>query len=1143
MFALLQGAEEATCIATPEMEVLWINPAMERLAGIAAADARGRDALRFVAERVLPQADEPCTAAITSAIRNRTEEHGIACRITEPAGEAWYAYTSRRVENGTLKGAWILQFREITEQKRSEREHGRCSDEIAFLSGAATALAALPTDADVFAVIGRYLHEIVPEAIVIVSEADIPAGTLTPRAFFGMDDCLPEIAALLGRNLTGITLNLPENIREIMARGEIEEIEGGLEAAALWQIPTGVCRRIEEFSGLGAMYCVPFTWQEEIFGTAVILTRREGTPVPFEAVDTFKNLAAIALQRNRAEETLRRGEETFRALIEKSSDFILVLDDRMTIRFASPPIERIDGFPPETLIGKSAFAMMQPEEVPRAREVLSALMQRPGGSMPLEVSFSGPRGTHVIEAMITNLLDDPQIRGIVVNARDITERKQAEEALQKAERDKALILNSTAEMFAYYDTDLRVLWVNRAAVAVIGREPEDVVGHLCYEIWHNRREVCEGCPVVLARETKTPHETEITTPDGRVFFLRGYPVLDEEGELVGLIEFAQDITEQKQAEEALRAAGAYNRSLIEANPDPLVAIGPDGRITDVNTASEQATGYARDELIGTDFSDYFTDPAEARAGYRRVFAEGQVRDYPLEIRHRDGHTMPVLYNATVYRDGEGNVAGVFAAARDITERKAMEEALRESEERYRLFLQNFQGIAFRANLDFSPVFCYGAAEAITGYTEEELFSDPGRWYRMIHPDDSPSLAETSEKLRSVPGYATEREYRIVRKDGDVRWIREMIQNVTDGAGTPIHVQGAIYDITEQKQVEQELRESEERFRRIFEESGVGILLVSQDGVILRSNPAFQQMLGYREDELAGMNIREITYPEDLPATLALYERMAEGGGGREKLEKRYITRDGRIIWGRKTVTYLRSPEGTPLSAISVVEDITGRKAMEAALQESEVRFRSIFEESPIGIGYYNADGRLIDINPAALRIFGVPDKGDVKGANLFADPNIPEEERSRLKQGEAVHYTAEFDFDLVTARGLYRTSQSGRRYLDVLVTGIRRAGESRPDGYITLISDITDRVHEENLRQKAYAQIEQNIEQFAILGDHVRQPLQVILGIVDLESNGRKEIEIIRSQVRRINEIVKQLDQGWIESREIREFLRRHELV
>ncbi len=136
-----------------------------------------------------------------------------------------------------------------------------------------------------------------------------------------------------------------------------------------------------------------------------------------------------------------------------------------------------------------------------------------------------------------------------------------------------------------------------------------------------------------------------------------------------------DITWRKKAEEMVRDASIYSRNLIETSLDPLVTISAEGKITDVNAATEKITGWNRDRLVGTDFSDYFTDPEMARAGYQKVFSEGKVVDYPLAIRHTSGSVTDVLYNASVYRNDQGEVIGVFAAARDITERKRAEETL------------------------------------------------------------------------------------------------------------------------------------------------------------------------------------------------------------------------------------------------------------------------------------------------------------------------------------------------------------------------------------------------------------------------------------------------------------------------------------
>ncbi|MGO8736496.1 MAG: sensor histidine kinase [Terriglobia bacterium] len=151
------------------------------------------------------------------------------------------------------------------------------------------------------------------------------------------------------------------------------------------------------------------------------------------------------------------------------------------------------------------------------------------------------------------------------------------------------------------------------------------------------------------------------------------------GIIASLVTHRYNLGSQR-AEQELLKASAYNRSLLEASLDPLVTISADGRITDVNTATERVTGLSRQELMGTDFSDYFTDAKKARAGYRQVFREGSVRDYELEVRHRDGQVVPVLYNASLYRDEAGQVVGVFAAARDITARKRAEQEIQKLNE-------------------------------------------------------------------------------------------------------------------------------------------------------------------------------------------------------------------------------------------------------------------------------------------------------------------------------------------------------------------------------------------------------------------------------------------------------------------------------
>jgi len=160
---------------------------------------------------------------------------------------------------------------------------------------------------------------------------------------------------------------------------------------------------------------------------------------------------------------------------------------------------------------------------------------------------------------------------------------------------------------------------------------------------------------------------------------------------------------------------------------------------------------------------------------------------------------------------------------EIAERKRVEEALRESEELYRSFVQGFQGIAFRGRINFSPIFFHGAVEEISGYTEDEFINGDPRWDQVIHPDDLPTISETSEKIGSVPDYSAEREYRIIRKDGDIRWVHEIIQNLCDRSGKPIMVQGAIYDVTDRKRAEEEKSKLEAKLQQVHKMEALGTL--------------------------------------------------------------------------------------------------------------------------------------------------------------------------------------------------------------------------------------------------------------------------------------------------------------------------------
>ncbi|MBF0628329.1 MAG: PAS domain S-box protein [Magnetococcales bacterium] len=260
-------------------------------------------------------------------------------------------------------------------------------------------------------------------------------------------------------------------------------------------------------------------------------------------------------------------------------------------------------------------------------------------------------------------------------------------------------------------------------------------------------------------------------------------------------------------EQQLRESFLYARSLLEASLDPLVTISADGKIMDVNRATEEVVQCRREELIGTDFSDYFTDPQQARAGYRRVWQEGSVRDYPLAIKQKNGRAVDVLYNASLYRDAHGNKQGIFAAARDITLRKRAETALHDSELRNRLIVHAAQVAVWDWDLRSDVTIWNEQLSELFGYPSGPLENSQPWWRERIHPEDleriTSSVADYLAQGERDSSWSA--EYRFLCADGDWAIVYDWGMVIRNDQGNPSRFVGAMMDITQRKQVEDALR--------------------------------------------------------------------------------------------------------------------------------------------------------------------------------------------------------------------------------------------------------------------------------------------------------------------------------------------------
>ena len=401
--------------------------------------------------------------------------------------------------------------------------------------------------------------------------------------------------------------------------------------------------------------------------------------------------------RKRAEEALSKAGALQKAIFNSANFSSIATDAKGVIQIFNVGAERMLGYTAADVMNKITPAdISDPQEVIARAAALSlelgttitpgfeALVFKAAREIEdiYELTYIRKDGSRFPAVVSVTALRDAEgsIIGYLLIGTDNTARKQVEEEQKKLDqrlRDQQFYTRSLIEsnIDALMTTDPRgiITDVNKQMEALTGCTRDELIGAPFKDYFTDAERAEAGIKVVLAEKKLKDYELTVRARDGNetVVSYNATTFYDRDRKLQGVFAAARDVTEQKQSSQ-------YARSLIEASVDPLVTISGQGKITDVNEASVQATGVAREILIGTDFSDYFTEPDNARAGYQKAFSEGFVRDYPLAIRHTSGRIMDVLYNAAVYKDDKGNVLGVFAAARDVTERKRFELSLREN---------------------------------------------------------------------------------------------------------------------------------------------------------------------------------------------------------------------------------------------------------------------------------------------------------------------------------------------------------------------------------------------------------------------------------------------------------------------------------
>ncbi len=569
-----------------------------------------------------------------------------------------------------------------------------------------------------------------------------------------------------------------------------------------------------------------------------------------------------------------------------------------------------------------------------------------------EVRYVRKGGGRVWVNLTASVVRDPEGKPlyIVTLFQDITERKRAEEALrQSEERYRELVESSPYAMVVYQDGE--IVLANAAAVTLAGaRSAGDLVGREVLSFIHpDSLPAASGRMEAATRgEVQAPTTEKLLTLDGRVldvevssvpFTLRGRPA--------GL-SMIEDVTEVTKAQAALRESEERFRSAFENSPMGVALCGLDGRWFMINSVMCKMLGYPEEELVGREFQDLtYPDDLGRNLELFTEARQGRRDAYELEKRYvrKDGVAIWARLNASLVRDADGRPLYLVTQIQDITERRRMEEALRQSEEKYRELVEKASSIIIRTDREGRLTSFNEYAEKFFGFSREEVIG------KSFPETIVPGVESTGRDLTTLMAeiIASPESYRLnvnenVKKDGERVWVQWSNTVVRDPQGRPDGVLCVGTDITEAIRHEEALAESEARFRATFENAAVGMAISSPDGTWTSVNMVLAQMLGYPREELVGRKYLEFLHPDDREESVRLRSRLYSGESSEFSLEQRYVTKEGGTIWALTGASVVRSPAGTPLYTVVLMEDITDRKEAEGMLQEYSRRLEERVKE-------------------------------------------------------------------------------------------------------------------------------------------------------------------------------------------------------
>lgn len=668
-------------------------------------------------------------------------------------------------------------------------------------------------------------------------------------------------------------------------------------------------------------------------------------------------------EQKRLEEDLRQAQNYTRGLIESSVDAMITVNPELMITDVNEQMVKLTGVSKDTLIG-SRFDRYFTEPTRAASGVRKTLNE--GYVTNYELTLITTAGNEVLVSFNASIFRDPEgnIRGIFAVARDVTEQRRLELQFREQQNYSRGLIEASVDALVTVDPEGTITDVNEQMIQLTGESRQKLIGSAFSKYFTDPQRAMNGVTKTFKEGIVTNYELIIRKKSGieTLVSFNAAVFKDTEGKVAGIFAAARDITDQKHLELELREQQAYNRGLIESNIDALMTTDPLGVITDVNKQMCTITGYSSDELIGTTFKSYFVDPQRAEDGIRKVLSEGRVTNYELTIRSKTGVETVVSYNATTFTGEDGRLRGVFAAARDITAQKNLEDQLRQAQNYNRGLIESSVDAMLTVAPDLTITDVNEQIVKLTGYSRDELIGSSFKEYFT-----EPERAEAGVDKTLSEGFVT--NYELLLRS---RHRREILVsfNASVFKDTLGHIRGIFAvarDVTEQRRLEEQLRESQNYNRGLIESSVDALVTVDPDLNITDVNQQMVKLTGFSRDELIGSYFKEyFTEPER--AADGVRQTFSQGSVTNYELVLKSKT-------GKRTVVSFnagtfKDTEGKVVGILAAARDITAQKRLEEQLREQQNYNRSLIESSVDALMTVDPNGVITDVNEQTIKLTG-----------------------------------------------------------------------------------------------------------------------------------------------------------------------------